>query len=83
MVCATGITSQELLSTVLRHGRPLAQGAALGPLLDGEEFLELLRADAADGAARATSGLLQPTTVVDRSDASNLANSLPATGAWK
>jgi EAL domain-containing protein (putative c-di-GMP-specific phosphodiesterase class I) len=55
MVCATGITSRELLSTVLRHGRPLAQGAALGPLLDGEEFLELLRADAADGAARTTS----------------------------
>jgi EAL domain-containing protein (putative c-di-GMP-specific phosphodiesterase class I) len=48
MVCATGIASQELLSTVLRHGRPLAQGTALGPLLDGEEFHELLRADSAD-----------------------------------
>jgi EAL domain-containing protein (putative c-di-GMP-specific phosphodiesterase class I)/sensor domain CHASE-containing protein len=48
MVCATGITSQELLSTVLRHGRPLAQGTALGPHLDGEGFLELLRADSAD-----------------------------------
>jgi EAL domain-containing protein (putative c-di-GMP-specific phosphodiesterase class I)/sensor domain CHASE-containing protein len=48
MVCATGIASQELLSTVLRHGRPLAQGAALSPLLDGEDFLQLLRADSAD-----------------------------------
>ena len=47
-VCATGIDSQELLSTVLRHGRPLAQGSALVPLLDGEDFLELLRVDSAD-----------------------------------
>jgi EAL domain-containing protein (putative c-di-GMP-specific phosphodiesterase class I)/sensor domain CHASE-containing protein len=43
LVCATGIASQELLSTVIRHGRPLAQGAALGPLLAGEEFFDLLR----------------------------------------
>ena len=54
VVCATGIASQDLLSTVLRHGRPLAQGDALGPLLDGEEFLGLLRADSADaGTPRA------------------------------
>jgi EAL domain-containing protein (putative c-di-GMP-specific phosphodiesterase class I) len=42
-VCATGVTSPELLSAVLRHGTPLAQGAALGPPLASEEFLELLR----------------------------------------
>jgi EAL domain-containing protein (putative c-di-GMP-specific phosphodiesterase class I) len=45
-VCATGINSPELLTAVLQHGRPLAQGAALGPILTGEEFLEfLLRRD--------------------------------------
>jgi EAL domain-containing protein (putative c-di-GMP-specific phosphodiesterase class I)/sensor domain CHASE-containing protein len=49
-VCVTGITSPELLSTVLRHGKPLAQGAALGPALAGEEFLELLRGSNADTA---------------------------------
>jgi EAL domain-containing protein (putative c-di-GMP-specific phosphodiesterase class I)/sensor domain CHASE-containing protein len=48
VVCATGITSPKLLSTVLRHGRPLAQGAALGPLLAGEEFLKLLRGSSVD-----------------------------------
>jgi len=48
LVCATGIASQELLSTVLRHGRPLAQGAALGPLLAGEEFFDLLRGSGVD-----------------------------------
>jgi EAL domain-containing protein (putative c-di-GMP-specific phosphodiesterase class I)/sensor domain CHASE-containing protein len=48
VVCATGITSPELLSTVLRHGRPLAQGAALGPPLAGQEFLELLRSSNVD-----------------------------------
>ena len=42
MVCAKGINSPELLSAVLQHGRPLAQGAALGPILAGEEFLQLL-----------------------------------------
>jgi EAL domain-containing protein (putative c-di-GMP-specific phosphodiesterase class I)/sensor domain CHASE-containing protein len=42
-VCATGITSQELLSSVLRHGRPLVQGTTVGRALAGEEFLELLR----------------------------------------
>jgi len=50
LVCATGINSPELLSTVLRHGRPLAQGAALGPILTGEEFLELLRSSSVDTA---------------------------------
>jgi EAL domain-containing protein (putative c-di-GMP-specific phosphodiesterase class I) len=48
LVCATGIATQELLSSVLRHGRPLAQGAALGPLLAGEEFFDLLRGSGAD-----------------------------------
>jgi len=50
VVCATGIASPELLSTVLRHGRPLAQGAALGPILTGDEFLELLRRTNVDTA---------------------------------
>jgi EAL domain-containing protein (putative c-di-GMP-specific phosphodiesterase class I)/sensor domain CHASE-containing protein len=50
VVCATGITSPELLSTVLRHGRPLAQGAALGPALEGDKFLELLRGSSAETA---------------------------------
>jgi hypothetical protein len=38
--------------TVLQHGRPLAQGAALGPALTGEEFLELLRGSNVDTATR-------------------------------
>jgi len=50
-VCATGVNSPELLSAVLQHGRPLAQGAALGPIQTGEEFLELLRRSNADTAA--------------------------------
>jgi EAL domain-containing protein (putative c-di-GMP-specific phosphodiesterase class I)/sensor domain CHASE-containing protein len=50
VVCTTGINSPELLSTVLRHGRPLAQGAALGPALTGDEFLELLRRTNVDTA---------------------------------
>jgi len=41
-VCVTGINSPALLSAVLQHGRPLAQGAALGAILTGDEFLELL-----------------------------------------
>jgi EAL domain-containing protein (putative c-di-GMP-specific phosphodiesterase class I)/sensor domain CHASE-containing protein len=49
-VCVTGINSPELLSTVLRHGTPLAQGAALGPILTGEEFLEFLRGGSVDTA---------------------------------
>jgi EAL domain-containing protein (putative c-di-GMP-specific phosphodiesterase class I) len=50
VVCVTGITSPQLLSAVLRHGRPLAQGAALGAPLDSAEFLELLRGNSADKA---------------------------------
>ena len=49
-VCATGIDSPELLSAVLEHGRPLAQGAAIGPILTGEGFLELLRGSNVDTA---------------------------------
>ena len=45
---ATGIASEELLSTVLRHGRPLAQGEALGAPMDSEEFVELLRRNNVD-----------------------------------
>jgi EAL domain-containing protein (putative c-di-GMP-specific phosphodiesterase class I)/sensor domain CHASE-containing protein len=48
VVCVTGVTSLELLSTVLQHGRPLAQGPALGPALTGEEFLERLRGSSVD-----------------------------------
>jgi EAL domain-containing protein (putative c-di-GMP-specific phosphodiesterase class I) len=50
VLCVTGVSSPELLSTVLRHGRPLAQGAALGQALPAEEFLELLRGSDADTA---------------------------------
>jgi EAL domain-containing protein (putative c-di-GMP-specific phosphodiesterase class I)/sensor domain CHASE-containing protein len=50
LVCATGIATPELLSTVLRHGRPLAQGAAVGPALAAGEFLELLRGSNLDTA---------------------------------
>jgi EAL domain-containing protein (putative c-di-GMP-specific phosphodiesterase class I)/sensor domain CHASE-containing protein len=50
VVCTTGINSPELLSTVLKHGRPLAQGAALGPALTSEEFLGLLRRTNVDTA---------------------------------
>jgi EAL domain-containing protein/CHASE4 domain-containing protein len=49
-VCATGIDSPELLSAVLQHGRPLAQGSALGPILSGAEFLEFLRGSNVDTA---------------------------------
>jgi EAL domain-containing protein (putative c-di-GMP-specific phosphodiesterase class I)/sensor domain CHASE-containing protein len=47
-VCATGIASEELLSMVLRHGRPLAQGEALGAPMSSEEFVELLRRNNVD-----------------------------------
>jgi EAL domain-containing protein (putative c-di-GMP-specific phosphodiesterase class I)/sensor domain CHASE-containing protein len=50
VVCTTGVNSMELLSTVIRHARPLAQGAALGPAVTGEEFLELLRRNNVDTA---------------------------------
>jgi EAL domain-containing protein (putative c-di-GMP-specific phosphodiesterase class I) len=43
VVCATGVDSPDLLSTVLRHGRPLAQGMAVGSPLESAEFLKLLR----------------------------------------
>jgi EAL domain-containing protein (putative c-di-GMP-specific phosphodiesterase class I) len=43
VVCATGVASPDLLTAVLQHGRPLAQGAAVGPLLESSEFLALLR----------------------------------------
>jgi EAL domain-containing protein (putative c-di-GMP-specific phosphodiesterase class I) len=42
VVCATGIDLPELLSAVLQHGRPLAQGTALAPILTAKEFLELM-----------------------------------------
>jgi EAL domain-containing protein (putative c-di-GMP-specific phosphodiesterase class I) len=54
VVCATGINSPELLSAVLRHGRPLAQGAALGPIVTGDEFLELLLGSNVDTAVLPT-----------------------------
>jgi EAL domain-containing protein (putative c-di-GMP-specific phosphodiesterase class I) len=42
-VCATGVTSPELLAAVLNHGRPLAQGAELATTMDSAEFLQCLR----------------------------------------
>jgi EAL domain-containing protein (putative c-di-GMP-specific phosphodiesterase class I) len=53
-VCVTGINSPELLSAVLRHGRPLAQGAALGPIVTGDEFLDLLLGSNVDTAVLPT-----------------------------
>ena len=41
--CATGVATPELLAALLKHGRPLAQGAAVGSPLTGPDFLELLR----------------------------------------
>jgi EAL domain-containing protein (putative c-di-GMP-specific phosphodiesterase class I)/sensor domain CHASE-containing protein len=43
VVCATGVASPDLLAAVLQHGRPLAQGAAVGSLLESSDFLALLR----------------------------------------
>jgi EAL domain-containing protein (putative c-di-GMP-specific phosphodiesterase class I)/sensor domain CHASE-containing protein len=48
VVCASGIDSPALLASVLRHGRPLAQGAAVGVPVSEDEFLELLRGSSAD-----------------------------------
>jgi len=42
-VCATGVSSPEMLAAVLRQGRPTAQGTELGSMLDGAEFLQCLR----------------------------------------
>jgi EAL domain-containing protein (putative c-di-GMP-specific phosphodiesterase class I) len=42
-VCATGVTSPELLAAVLSHGRPLAQGIELAPMLDSAAFLQCLQ----------------------------------------
>ncbi len=41
-VCATGVASPELLVGVLRHGRLLVQGTAVGPPVDDETFLAFL-----------------------------------------
>ncbi|MFI4889300.1 MAG: EAL domain-containing protein [Steroidobacterales bacterium] len=43
LVCATGVSSPEILAAVLRQGRPLAQGTELGSMLDGAQFLQCLR----------------------------------------
>jgi EAL domain-containing protein (putative c-di-GMP-specific phosphodiesterase class I)/sensor domain CHASE-containing protein len=43
VVCATGVDSPDLAAAAERHGCSLAQGAALGPLVDGEQFLTLVR----------------------------------------
>jgi EAL domain-containing protein (putative c-di-GMP-specific phosphodiesterase class I) len=47
-VCATGVSSADILAAVLQHGRPLAQGAAVAASLDGPEFLERLRGSSVD-----------------------------------
>jgi EAL domain-containing protein (putative c-di-GMP-specific phosphodiesterase class I) len=47
-VCATGVATPNLLTAVLNHGRPLAQGAAVGAPLADPDFLELLRGNDGD-----------------------------------
>jgi EAL domain-containing protein (putative c-di-GMP-specific phosphodiesterase class I) len=47
-VCATGVATPDLLTAVLKHGRPLVQGAAVGSPLSDPDFLELLRGDDED-----------------------------------
>jgi EAL domain-containing protein (putative c-di-GMP-specific phosphodiesterase class I) len=47
-VCATGVATPDLLAAVLKHGRPLAQGAAVGSPLTDPDFLELLRGNNED-----------------------------------
>jgi len=42
-VCATDVNSPEVLAAVLRHGRPLAQGTEVAPMLDSAGFLQYLR----------------------------------------
>jgi EAL domain-containing protein (putative c-di-GMP-specific phosphodiesterase class I) len=53
VVCATGVASANILAAVLEHGRPLAQGAAVGAPLDGPAFLERLRDNDIDTATLA------------------------------
>jgi EAL domain-containing protein (putative c-di-GMP-specific phosphodiesterase class I) len=48
VVCATGVATPDLLTAVLKHGRPLAQGAAVGSPLTDPDFLELLRGNNQD-----------------------------------
>jgi EAL domain-containing protein (putative c-di-GMP-specific phosphodiesterase class I) len=57
VVCATGVASAEILAAVLQHGRPLAQGLAVGAPLDGPAFLERLRDNDVDTATLPPLGL--------------------------
>jgi len=50
-VCATGVDSPDLVTAIVQHGRPLAQGDALGPIISGEEFLEFLRGSISETAS--------------------------------
>lgn len=50
LMCATGVASANILAAVLQHGRPLAQGAAVGAALDGPAFLQRLRNNDIDTA---------------------------------
>jgi EAL domain-containing protein (putative c-di-GMP-specific phosphodiesterase class I)/sensor domain CHASE-containing protein len=50
IVCAIGVDSPDLAATIERHGCALAQGAALGPLLDVDQFLGLVRGNGVDTA---------------------------------
>jgi EAL domain-containing protein (putative c-di-GMP-specific phosphodiesterase class I)/sensor domain CHASE-containing protein len=50
VVCATGVDSPDLAAVAERHGCSLAQGASLGPLVDGEQFLTLVRGGDVDTA---------------------------------
>jgi EAL domain-containing protein (putative c-di-GMP-specific phosphodiesterase class I)/sensor domain CHASE-containing protein len=49
-VCTTGIDSAEQAAALAAHGRLLAQGVALGPPMEGERFLALLRNQDVDTA---------------------------------
>jgi EAL domain-containing protein (putative c-di-GMP-specific phosphodiesterase class I) len=48
VACATGVDSPELVAAAERHGRPLAQGTALSPPVDSEQFLAFVRNGADD-----------------------------------
>lgn len=47
-VCATGVDTPDLVAATLRHGRPLAQGEALGSAVSAEQLLVFLRGSAVD-----------------------------------
>jgi EAL domain-containing protein (putative c-di-GMP-specific phosphodiesterase class I)/sensor domain CHASE-containing protein len=48
IICANGVDSPDLVAAAMRHGRPLAQGEALGPCIDADQFLLLLRGNVSE-----------------------------------